>query len=180
MKNNKSKVAKGILILLTILWILFIWHHSMQNGVVSDGKSLAIIDSIQNAAPDATESAEVSMWESMGISMDTFIRKCAHMFEFFMLAVLVSFAVRNVQNRIWMAQNDGMRLADGTQGKRSKGHKVLGNWAVWAIGISVVVAIIYETIQLYVPGRNGCVRDVFIDVVGAVIGIIAVSVYNRL
>ena len=44
-------------------------------------------------------------------------------------------------------------------------------WLGWALVVCVLYAVSDEIHQLYVPGRAGQVRDVFIDSVGALMGI---------
>ena len=70
------------------------------------------------------------------------LRKLAHMAEFAVLGLLWSGALR---------------------GGKKAGLKVLA--------ICVAAASLDETIQLFVPGRSGEIRDVLIDTLGGILGI---------
>lgn len=72
------------------------------------------------------------------------IRKAAHMTEFAILAILWSAGLRKEGN---MAERFG-----------------------WVLLICLLTALTDETIQLFVPGRSGELRDVWIDLTGALIG----------
>lgn len=82
------------------------------------------------------------------------IRKGAHLFAYFLLAILTLFACR--QTRV----------------DRSK-HGVI------ALVICVVYASTDEFHQLFIPGRSGEVTDVLIDTIGASIGIILFFIVEK-
>ena len=141
LKKNK----KVLLFILIVIWIMFIWGNSMTVAVESDQQSGRILEWINSL---------ISVFG--GLQLSSFVvRKAAHMFEFFVLAVLVSLFCK-VQDC-----------------KTSR-------WAAWGIGVSCVVACLDEGIQLFVPGRAGRVSDVFIDLAGAVIGVLLVAGWTKL
>lgn len=74
-------------------------------------------------------------------------RKCAHFGEYFILGTLgmITLLQMNLHYR-----------------------------SVFSIGFCVLIASLDETLQLFVAGRAGSLRDVFIDSAGAAAGIIAV------
>ena len=82
------------------------------------------------------------------------VRKGAHMGVFAILSVLLLYA-----------------LAAGRPPAR--------RWIPYAWGLAVVFAISDEVHQLFVPGRNGCVRDVLIDAAGAAIGLAVCWVFLK-
>lgn len=76
------------------------------------------------------------------------VRKLAHFTEFFILTLL------------WI--------------KALKDKKIA---IIYAIGISSLVALLDESLQLFIPGRNGNIIDVFIDISGS---LLAYFIYIRL
>lgn len=88
----------------------------------------------------------------------TLIRKLAHLTEFFLLGLLWSAALRPKQ----------------TPGSMWTG---LG----WVLIICLLTALVDETIQSFVPGRSGELRDIWIDFGGSLVGIAtAVTIDKRL
>lgn len=84
-------------------------------------------------------------WTGLPVDLwHTLIRKTAHMAEFALLGLL------------WT-------LGLGVNGKNTKR---LG----WVLLICAVTALVDESIQLFVPGRSGELRDVCIDFCGAFLG----------
>src|SRR5699024_11980991 len=76
-------------------------------------------------------------------SFHTFIRKCAHFFAYLMLGLLVANALK-----VGRIKHVGL-----------------------ALFICVLYAISDEVHQLFIPGRSGEARDVFIDSLGSITGI---------
>jgi VanZ family protein len=87
------------------------------------------------------------------------VRKCAHLTEYAILAFLVWRARRKP---VW---NDGRPWS----------------WAeaVAALWVTVLYAATDEFHQTFVPSREGCVRDVFIDSSGAVAGLLLLWILGR-
>ncbi len=77
------------------------------------------------------------------------LRKCAHFTEFMILGVLSSIALKYMK----------------------AGYK-----GIIGLGYCVLIASLDETLQLFVSGRAGRVRDVLIDSAGALVGIVVVFV----
>lgn len=85
-----------------------------------------------------------------------YIRKAAHVSEYFLLSLFLVRAIR--------AGRGGWRLA----------------WAGTAVAIAAGWAAIDEVHQMYVPSRGPSIRDVLIDVSGAVIAQIFFAMIVRL
>ena len=124
---------------LVVLWVCFIWAHSLMDGTDSANESTRFV---LFALP---------LLQRLGLSdiaLATFVvRKCAHVSEYAMLGVLAFFLCRSQpgvrpERRLWLSSRVVM----------------------------VMTPIVDETIQLFVPGREGSVRDVFIDLAGVCIG----------
>ena len=124
--------------ILMILWTAFIWHNSLAPRVESSAQSGEVL-TIINTILEHLNHLHVS---------EFLVRKAAHMFEFFVLAILWL--------TIFFLQN-----------RRCQKKELL-----LAFLCTAFVAIIDEIIQLHVPGRSGEVRDVLVDCTGAAIGIL--------
>lgn len=48
---------------------------------------------------------------------------------------------------------------------------------VWAVLCGAAVACVDESIQLFVPGRHGCVSDAVLDTAGVVTGVLLLGLY---
>ena len=153
-KSKKISVRKIVLLGLIVFWIMFIWSNSMFPAAESSEQSGAILEWINGWLLKVGD-----------FQLSSFIvRKAAHMFEFFVLSLLVCCL--------------GQVCEDGKC--QSQGVKSIGRWTAWGIGVSAVVASIDEGIQLFVPGRSGEIRDVLVDCCGAVIGAMVVAVVTSL
>ena len=83
-------------------------------------------------------------------TLHVLIRKLAHLTEFACLAALISWCLRRVNvkkvHQIWMA-----------------------------VLLAMAVGLVDETIQLFTPDRGPSITDVWIDTLGAVLGMTAVQ-----
>lgn len=147
---------KKISVLMCILWMGFIFYNSSQDGSESNGLSYKIIDKITSTKEKVSESgnkhlvfaapneANISNG-NMRVTLNLDIRKVAHGFEYFVLAVLVANA--------YFAHN-------------RKGKAAIIN----ILFIVLFYAVTDEYHQIYVKGRHSCVEDVVIDFVGGILG----------
>ncbi|WP_143316578.1 VanZ family protein [Clostridium sp. HBUAS56017] len=146
---------KKISLILCILWMGFIFYNSSQDGTQSNGLSYKIIDRIITIHEKAKEYSGNHLVFAGGnvsnaannerVSLNLEIRKVAHAFEFFVLAIL---------------------LANAFFAYNIKGKKAI----IYILFIVLFYAVTDEYHQLYVKGRNSNVRDVCIDFFGGVIG----------
>lgn len=125
-----------------LAWYRLIWGFSAQTADVSGGLSdrllwrlLALVSPAFAAADPSTQNAAVELLSFVE-------RKAAHMFLYFVLALL-----------LWLAVAPLLR--------RNK-HQIAAVMALCA-----ALASLDEWHQLSVPGRSGQVRDVLIDLTGA-------------
>ena len=79
--------------------------------------------------------------------INVFIRKCAHIFEFLILAIIVYFLMVSLKLN----------------------HREV---IIYTLFIILLYAVIDEFRQLYIQGRHSQVRDIIIDFIGGVIGVI--------
>ena len=136
------KKKKSFCLLLIIIWTLFIWRNSLQIGNLSQQQSDWFVDKIKYFI-NFIFNFNNSQNDLSFLSF--LIRKFAHFSEFFILSFLWSILILKLNNskKIFLP-----------------------------ILFSILISIIDETIQLYVPGRAGMLRDVFIDSTGAFFGLI--------
>jgi VanZ family protein len=87
------------------------------------------------------------------------VRKCAHLTEFAILALLIWFARR--------------------QPFRGDARPWLWTHAAEALWVAVFYAASDEFHQTFVPSREGCMRDVAIDSTGAIVGLLALWWFGR-
>lgn len=121
-------------------------------------------NSMRTATQSAQQSGAVLAWltpwlEAWGVNTQGFhtvLRKLAHFSEYGLLGVL------------W-----GCELWLGPHGQRLRG-------AGERLGLCMFTACLDETIQLFVPGRSGEIRDVWIDVAGALTGLLAACLMGYL
>lgn len=82
--------------------------------------------------------------------MHTIVRKLAHMTEFAVLGLLCSagvlIEVLGTKRKLWQLR-------------------------CCIVLIGIVVAVIDESIQKFIPGRSGEIKDICIDAVGVVLGV---------
>lgn len=129
--NHLSASAKRRGALL-VVWIAFIWGHSLIQGPESTNESNLVYELVRPlfVAAGVTD-----------VSTGTFIiRKLAHFSEYAVLGVLAR------------------RAGDAAARTRA------------VLLACVLVPVLDETIQLFVPGRSGNPRDVFIDLAGYAVG----------
>ncbi|WP_041705280.1 VanZ family protein [Clostridium ljungdahlii] len=161
-------MKKIILIILCILWMGFIFYNSSNNGDISNQRSYNILDNLRKeyrqikenkivskdvnsnvqikTQKDQAKSAYVNPTDNREEKLNLIIRKNAHAFEYFILAILVS----------------GVLFEFNV-----KGAKAL----IYIMFVCLFYAVMDEFHQAFVPGRSSLVSDVLIDFLGSLIGI---------
>ena len=136
------KKFKYFCIFFLFIWTLFIWRNSLQIGNLSQQQSDWFVDKIKYFISSIFN---INNSQNDLSSLSFLIRKFAHFSEFFILSFLWSILILKLNNskKIFLP-----------------------------IFISILISIIDETIQLYVPGRSGMLQDIFIDSTGAFFGLI--------
>lgn len=121
-------MRKGIFIALSILWVCFIFHNSGQSALQSSETSgkitlvfYALIRRFGIIISDVNE-------------LTLYIRKAAHVFEFFVVALFIFQMFAKCRHPYTLTLLSGL-----------------------------VIAGVDETIQFFTPGRIGCITDVAID-----------------
>lgn len=143
-----------------IIIMIMIFIFSSKPADISSQSSLVVTDYIYSVYEDITGQIK-SDEERLNIisGLNYIVRKGAHVTEYAMLALAYAWP-------LWLRRLRGFCLA-------------LVN-----IGLTVIYAITDEIHQIFVPGRSGEIKDVFIDTIGALIGylifIIAISIYKSI
>ncbi len=168
---------KKVFMFLCVIWIGFIFYNSSQVGTESTSTTSSLINSVKSAingeevsiddisygASKAniklslksileTIKSNINGWKDSTRSTKIYylFRKCAHGFEFFILAFIVSL--------IFLKTNVTRREA-----------------ITYTLFIVLLCAVFDEYFQIYIQGRSSSVSDVLIDFIG---GILSILVFN--
>jgi VanZ family protein len=144
--NKKNRYIITVLLwLLAIFCAVTIISFSSDPAHISKEKSGLILEKVEPYIERIIEKYHINF-----INLDElhfYIRKAAHVFIYFLLSVLLCLGWKTV---------------------RIKGLKPY--YIAWFM--ATVFSIIDETYQLFIPGRSGEVRDVFLDNVGIILGLV--------
>lgn len=145
--KNKKKSLRVLAFLPMICMMLVIWGFSSNNGDVSSGQSLTIVNSLVAATEQLSgqvlTAKERLLWEER---IHTPIRKMAHMTEYMIFSLTVAIPLM-------------------LYCKKKK--KIL--WITFIY--CTLYACLDEIHQLFVPERSGQITDVFVDAIGIGIGV---------
>ncbi|MFO7636767.1 MAG: VanZ family protein [Clostridia bacterium] len=142
-------------LLAVLLWTTLIFYNSSHDSDQSLDKTYAVIGVIEEViqrltGTPASDRFQAFLWNDfVGI-----LRKTAHVFQFFVLYVLVYFFLGGVQ----------------TNRKNLAIHSML--WCV-------ATAVLDEGYQAFIPGRGPSLLDVAIDTAGATCAAGAVFLFER-
>lgn len=150
---GKFQMKKYMFYTLTVFWMCLIYSLSLQPADESAETSKDFGKMVVKiVAPDYMDEYE-SLPEVTLEYIDHFLRKSAHFTEFLILGVLVC-------------------CSTGQLGLRRR--------FLYSLLFCVAAASLDESIQLFVPGRAGMVRDVLLDSAGALLGVMVVWMIGRL
>ena len=137
-------MRKKIFLVLTFIWMIFIFYLSHQPATISASQSggfMNMLTKLPIIGGFLDELIKLSFAEFL-------IRKSAHMFLYFVLAILIYMSI-------------------------SKGYSY--KYYILAFVLSAMYACSDEIHQLFIFGRSGEVRDVLIDSLGSLFGILLTS-----
>lgn len=153
--QERKKIYFYICLVATCCWIIFIFSMSLQPADVSSETSLGFAEwLVETFLPDQQEIFDTFSLEQIGF-WHHILRKLAHFTEYTILGMGMAMT--------WM------------QKERIKHFCSIGA-ALCCIG----VAATDETIQLFVPGRSGQIKDVMLDSCGAIFGILLIFAFWQL
>ncbi|CEK31598.1 acetobutylicum phosphotransbutyrylase [[Clostridium] sordellii] len=144
MKKNKN-----IWVGSTIIWMGLIYYMSNQPASISSSQSGGFINMLSNLPIIGNTIKELM---KIGIA-EFLIRKSAHMFLYFTLAILIYMVFKNINNR------------------KAYLYSIIGCF---------IYACTDEIHQLFITGRSGEFKDVLVDTLGATIGLLIVFIINKI
>lgn len=165
-------MKKFVSIVLCVFWMGFIFYNSSNTALQSNKQSFGLLNRIKKTYHDINlkirdgslkidKNVEIKNKNVQGTvenknkqkeltknqKFNLFLRKNAHGFEFFVLAIL---------------------LANVFYSFKMKGKDAI----IYILFICLLYAVTDEYHQLFVSGRNSSVKDVLIDFLGSIIGIV--------
>lgn len=149
--KNKGKIISWTLV---VLWMIFIFAMSSMSGHASDTGSKGIIEEVITGVVKVTNKnlSELEI-SKMVEDLNHPFRKCMHMFEYFVLAILILNALK---------------------------YSKMPKWKRYFI--TIVWCFLYactdEFHQLFVDGRGAQFTDSLIDTTGSFIGCLLVFIIN--
>ena len=153
-----SKAVRIVAAILAIIWMVIIFSFSNQDadasGAVSQSVSYRMVEASANFLHLEWAGEKI---QAVADRIENGVRKAAHMTEYAILAFFIGTAVN----------------AWGWWKNASAGIKFPVGHIINAI-ICMLYAASDEWHQTFIPGRNGAVKDVFIDAAGSVIAIVVI------
>lgn len=138
-RKKIKKMKKWIRLLPVILWMILIFYFSSESGVQSSETSGFLVQISHHFFPGLSLSI-----------MTCVIRKCAHMFLYLILSILVINAIKPRKQYILIS-----------------------------FLFCLFYACTDEIHQLFVIGRSGSIQDVLVDMVGVLIGIVFMHLLQK-
>lgn len=146
-------MKKSILAILLVSWMVFIFSMSSQDSNKSSNISGGTIRLILSVVPQFNEKSEESQDEIVE-SLQHITRKSAHFLGYMLLGILTILLFLEFEKLEYKPQ--------------------------WAFLFCVLYAISDEVHQLFVPGRSGQIKDVFIDSCGSFLGIFVIMTFIKI
>ena len=146
------KAVRGVLLWLpAALWYRVIWGFSAQTAAVSGDLSDRLLWRLMNGLSPSFAGAGEALQSAAVELLSYFERKAAHMFLYFVLALLVCLAL-------------------------SRPGKTVGRRMALTLAACAVLAGLDELHQRFVDGRSGQLKDVAIDLAGAGVAMVLLGV----
>lgn len=155
-KLHRRKKAARFFLLLSLLWMAFIFTMSQQNADTSTETSLRAGELVAELVVPGYRDWTPAAQRQLAIRIDHPVRKLAHASEYMVLGVLYSLCYL---------------LTVMPERRRSLFCTVLP--------LGMLYAASDEFHQLFVPGRAGRITDVLIDSSGVLLGVVLVTVAQR-
>lgn len=148
-------VVAAIFWIITVSWIVMIFHFSNQTATQSSNTSNLVVKLLNEMF-------------SIDIQDDMIIRKVAHTMEFALLTIF-SYVALSSTNKI---SNKTSYAESPVKLMRSDNEMNI----VFTLWFAILNAIFDEYHQLFVDGRDGSIKDVLIDLIGIIIVLIVIRV----
>lgn len=128
-----------------ICWIIVIFYFSSQPAEISRDQSQVIVERVEGAVVSIEYSLDIDILSRY--NLHRIVRKNAHVFNYFILTLVIVFALDY----------------SGVKGRKKYFYS-------WLVG--TIIAVMDEIYQSFIPGRSGEIRDVFIDNIGILLGLV--------
>jgi len=148
--HNKSGLIKALSVLSILVLVSIIFYSSLSSGHESNTASETVTLLIVNAVSGILNLPPVKPNSELFDIIHAIVRKLAHFMEYFILCSLIYYACRKFSIS-------------------AKKAKLISLISIF------VLACIDETIQFFVPGRDGRVTDVIIDMSGALFALVIIK-----
>lgn len=148
-KQYTPGLGRWLWLSVAVVWTLVIWRNSLFPAEQSSAQSTWVMEVFE------------PLLSMTGLAPDiwhTLVRKLAHITEFALLGAFWTAALTRFES-------------GGCSMKKER--------LCCALLICILTAMTDETIQAFVPGRGSMVTDVWIDALGAVIGIIILAAFFK-
>lgn len=167
MKNQKLKLAVSWI--LVIIWASIIFNLSSKSAPESTVQSQGLITTVVGFFGQVIDGEEEML------QIDGIVRETAHGIEYFIFGALVFNALYiclnyRKQEEMLLTAETGIEVIDRFRAI---------NCIICAILISSIYALSDEIHQISVPGRAFQLMDLFIDMIGAIIGIICLYMFFK-
>lgn len=156
--SKQSQIKKISLWCLILLWMGIIFFFSAQNSNDSSHLSSSFLENVILVFLPEQTAADTDLLQQLSF----LIRKCAHMTEYAILAILLLMQIRLY----------GWLTAQASRRKLSAWTFTFLLQALLTTGIVILYAASDEFHQLFVSGRSGQATDVLIDTCGGLFGIL--------
>ena len=144
MKNKIRRLIMGVVILLAVLCIIFIFGNSMKDGTESGEQSMAVKKMLIAVA---------GIFGIDGNIDHALLRNLAHVAEFALLGACVGLIAFYLARRKYPVT--ALRYSAFISA---------------SVGAGIIIAIVDELIQLTSPGRACELKDALLDITGVIIG----------
>lgn len=148
--NKKTKIILSILLI--SIWLFIIYNFSSMDNANTNGLSKGIIFKVVQFITNYNYNDTMNIVNTI----NTPIRKCAHMFEFCILGIIIYTSILNIKN------------------------KYNNKYLFISILLCFIFACFDEYHQLFVSGRTGQFIDVLVDTTGSIIGCIIITIIYKL
>lgn len=152
MLNKRRNVKRRLLWIAVFSWMIVILAFSSDSGQASNKKSAEVLRRVEPTLVQVENTAKVSVVNEDKLNL--YIRKNAHVFNYFVLAILCYLVLKHL----------------GLKGKRAY---------ITAYCLATAFSMMDEFYQTFVPGRTGKFQDVMIDNIGVVLGICLVYAFLK-
>ena len=158
-ENKKTKIKRIVFVILIIINCLVIFNFSNKIADDSSKQSGRIVKFISQIIPNIKNMSEPERTNFMEGTLKTIVRKTAHFSIYTLLGLLsMNFMITF---------------------KEKEFYKIDLRYLV-ALVFCVFYAITDEFHQYFVPGRSCEARDVCIDTLGAILGILVVKIATKI